>query len=421
MKTDPQVSEPPVISHLSMVRQVGAGVGARLLAGGTISGTDKSLVVLYAGKVSLCSSSGCYLVYDASDNSLAAIPQLPDRHTFRGLGGWPAILSLSEGSYVVAELVEAKSRFPNAELFLWRSLGTPNQEGQWIRRAVRLPPQEFSRGHRFRIDMAFTFTEFRVCWVDLFKGVLVCNLMESPEPTFTFVPSPIGCSIELERRVIPGPQQFRTMGCVRGTIKFVALDGFNERHSPQENIMIRTWTLSPDLKEWAEGTPLRVGDLWASESFLQSGLPRLGLTYPVISFDEPDVVYFVLNEIDRVDAFNRFGDVSGVRLVCKALYVLGLDTVQQKVLCHTKVIPDNLSPIFPGLLASEFSAHLQRSKDHQGELEASEPGGNQKEMKHASEEGGSEKQMKHASGEGGSEKQMKHANEEGGSRKRMKR
>ncbi|TVU15400.1 hypothetical protein EJB05_38919, partial [Eragrostis curvula] len=229
----------------------------------------------------------------------------------------------------------------------------PNNLGALFRRTVRTcvgtALQVLSPGwYRFHIDMAFTYTEFRVCWVDLLKGVLVCNLqMDSAEPTFTFVPLPIGCSTELERRVIPGPQQYRTMGCIRGAIKFVALDGFNEH-----------------LKEWTEGTPLCVGDLWASESFLQSGLPRLTPSYPAISFDEVNVVYFVLEEIDCVDTVDRFGKVRG-EIVRKGRYVLGLDMMQHKVLCHTKAITDNLTPIFPSLIASEFSAHLQGSKDHQ--------------------------------------------------------
>ncbi|TVU15398.1 hypothetical protein EJB05_38917, partial [Eragrostis curvula] len=144
MKPDPQVSEPPVLSHLSMARQKMAQpvvAGVMLPGRAKISGTDKALVVLYAGQCSPGSGGGCYLVYDASDNSLAAIPELPDRHTFRGLGRGATILSLGEGSYVVAELVEANSGFPNAEVFMWRSPGSRNQEGQWIRIAVRLPRQ----------------------------------------------------------------------------------------------------------------------------------------------------------------------------------------------------------------------------------------------------------------------------------------
>lgn len=179
MKPDPQAFQPPEINHLSMVQQEGVG-----LPGGILSCADKALVVLYAGayRPGTGSSTGCYLVYDASDNSLCAIPQLPDPHTFRGLGAGAAILSLGKGSYVIPELVGAKSRFPDAELFLWRS-PSRNQAGQWTRRAVRLPPDVFTSGYFFNINMAFTYADSHVCWVDLLKGVLLCNLMESPGPS----------------------------------------------------------------------------------------------------------------------------------------------------------------------------------------------------------------------------------------------
>ncbi|GJN02460.1 hypothetical protein PR202_ga19813 [Eleusine coracana subsp. coracana] len=310
MKPDPQALEPPEINHLSMVQETVVG-----LLGGSISCTDKALVVLYAGS----SSTGCYLVYDASDSSLNAIPQLPDSRTVRGLGIGAAILSLSNGSYVIAELAGARSKFPDAELFLWWSPShSQNQAaGQWIRRAVRLPPDVFSPGYFFRIDMAFTYADSNVCWVDLLKGVLLCNLTEesSPEPSFTYVPLPTGCSIEFDRRRRPRSQLTRAMGCCNGSIKFVALVGSRESCTG-EDMVLTTWTLSPDLKEWKEGTRQRVRDLWDSESFVDRGLPRVTPSSPVVSIDEADVVYVVLNEIDRVDAVDKFG-VRGVNMVHK--------------------------------------------------------------------------------------------------------
>lgn len=176
MKPYLQASEPPEVSHLSMVQQAAVG-----LCGGRISCTDKSIIVLYAGNYrpgyGSNPSSGCYQVYDASDSSICAIPQLPDRHTFRGLGAGVAILSMTNGSYILAELVGARSKFPNAELFLWLS-PSENQEGHWIRRAVQLPPEVFTPGYFFNIDMVFTYVNSHVCWVDLLKGVLVYNLMD---------------------------------------------------------------------------------------------------------------------------------------------------------------------------------------------------------------------------------------------------
>nr|TKW05235.1 hypothetical protein SEVIR_7G162900v2 [Setaria viridis] len=104
--------------------------------GGIISSTDKALVVLYAGHYrpgcSHSPSSGCYLVYDASSNSLSAVPQLPDSYSFRALGRGAAILSRGKGEYLLAELVATTSGFPDGALYLWQC-PSPSQ-GQWMPR-----------------------------------------------------------------------------------------------------------------------------------------------------------------------------------------------------------------------------------------------------------------------------------------------
>ncbi|CAN6235657.1 unnamed protein product [Urochloa humidicola] len=79
MEPHPIVAAPPEVTTLSMVRLIPADE-LRRVDGGMISSTDKGLVVLYAGMYrpgnGAYSPAGCYLVYDASSNSLSAIPQL---------------------------------------------------------------------------------------------------------------------------------------------------------------------------------------------------------------------------------------------------------------------------------------------------------------------------------------------------------
>ncbi|KAK3144370.1 hypothetical protein QOZ80_4AG0312120 [Eleusine coracana subsp. coracana] len=245
MKPDPQALEPPELSHLSMVNEMGAD-----LSQGHISSSDKALVALYAGRYRSGSGtpkSGCYLVYDASDSSLCAIPQLPDRdrHTFRALGYSATILSLGKGSYVLAELVKLTSGFPDAYPFVWHSR-RPNQQEPWIIKKVRLPAQVIIRYFNFTIHMVFIHTESRVCWVDLLKGILVCNPVTGTE--FTFVPLSLRCYIESDTGVLGRPGDFRTLGSVCDAIKFVTLEGLNEACSKKE-VTMKTWTLSHDLKD----------------------------------------------------------------------------------------------------------------------------------------------------------------------------
>ncbi|GJN02461.1 hypothetical protein PR202_ga19814 [Eleusine coracana subsp. coracana] len=186
------------------------------------------------------------------------------------------------------------------------------------------------------------------------------------------------------------------MGSVCGAIKFVTLEGLNELACPETDVTLKTWTLSHDLKDWEPaGKSVPAGDLWKSKSFCESGLPRLAPSVPVLGFDEPDVVYVVLNDVDHVDVADEFGQVYGKNILRKVHYVLRLDMVQQGVLGHKKFVPGDYLTL-PHLVSSEFSAHLQGSKDHQVRLEASETGGSGKQTMDASEKraGGSRKRRK---------------------------
>nr|CAB3485099.1 unnamed protein product [Digitaria exilis] len=380
MRPVPAVHHPPELSRISMVRQMGGGG----VHGGFISSTNKELVVLYAGDYrpgcSNTPSSGCYLVYDASSNSLQAVPQLPYSYSFRARGLGAAIVSHGSGNYVLAELLTSKtSGFPNGALYLWH-WPSPNQ-GQWTLNSVGFPPQVLAP--TFRIDMAFSYGDSCVCWVDLLTGVLICNLVKSPEPEFTLVPLPPGCSVDVSdrRRPRPRPQEFRTMGCVNGAIKFVAIVGFNE-NIDSKDLTMRSWTLSPDLEEWKAGNPLAVSDLWESESFRERNLPKVAPTFPVISTTESQVIYVMMNDVDRVPTRNFFGNVDFVDIVLKARYMLSLDPTRNKVLHSTKVFTDNMTSLTPEVVASEFSAYIYGSKGCQEGLEASKAGASRKQIKH---------------------------------------
>ncbi|KAL6652453.1 hypothetical protein ACP70R_011378 [Stipagrostis hirtigluma subsp. patula] len=373
MKTDPIVFAPPKISRLSMVLPTTMEGGVEL-HGGVISSTDKALVLLYAGDYSPgfsgCETSGCHLVFDASSNSLCPIPQLPDSFRVSGLGRGGVILYRGKGAYVVAELLAKVSGFPDAELYMWVS---PNPNCQWIRKEVCLPPQVFTRSYLFRIDTAFSYEESSACWVDLLQGVVICNLLREEEPSFTFVPLPAGYSIDVpNRRRRPRPAEFRSMGCVGGVIKFVALLGIYEKY-PRSDMFLKTWTLSPDFKEWKEGTTLCIGDLWASESFLQKGLPQVTPSYPILGLHE-DEVYISLNDVDQVDAIDAYDNVYGVRVVPKGHYVLRVDMLQMKIISSTAGFHIDMAPQMSDMVASEFSAYLKGSK---GE-EPREPGASRK-------------------------------------------
>jgi hypothetical protein len=118
---------------LFLLREIPSDQMQRVEAG-TVSSIDKGFIVLYTGTYrpgnGAYSPDGCYLIYDASINSLSAIPQLdppstggplPVLPTIKCLGPRAAILRndhRGEGAYVVAELVTTfHPGLPDAELY----------------------------------------------------------------------------------------------------------------------------------------------------------------------------------------------------------------------------------------------------------------------------------------------------------------
>jgi hypothetical protein len=107
------------------------------------------------------SRDGCYLVSNASNDSLLWIPPLPDDLPhIEGIGRSAVIMRYGgrgEGAYVLAELVTTQDRvLPDAEHYLWWSSScTPDAGGQWIPKAVRLPlpPKLCGPTYFFNVDM----------------------------------------------------------------------------------------------------------------------------------------------------------------------------------------------------------------------------------------------------------------------------
>ena len=302
--------------------------------------------------------------------------------TIKCLGNSAAILrrgqGKDEGAYVLAELVTTYhlGGLPDAQLYLWRSppAASPDSDsgsggGGWTRTAARLPlpPELCGPTCFFHIDMALALGGSRVCWADLLAGVLICDLFAPQGPEFSFVPLPQGRSLHTPDNVRLGRkvQEFRSMGIVRGVLTFVALVGYTEVSlSKSSDVVLETWALSLDLREWRKGPAVRVGDLWASESFSEMGLPRgRPPMFPVLSMDEYGIVYAFLNDIEFVDTADYYGQIIGRQLVLNAHYVARLDLVQNRVLYSKKRPTNSLAQLEPSLLASDFSAYLRGSKD----------------------------------------------------------
>ncbi|GER54008.1 MMS19 nucleotide excision repair protein homolog [Striga asiatica] len=317
-KPNLHIADPPEVSRLSMVRQM----DVKDVPCGIISCTDKALVLLFAGLPGVHKG---YLVYDASSKSISWIPSLPGSLNCMLR---TAILSLGKGSYLLAELVRGPE-LGLVTLYKWRSTSN-TRRGRWIRSAARPPPHLFMT-NSFHIDMVFSYGSSSVCWVDLLRGVLICDLLKSPEPEFTFVPLPLGYCIDVPSEPCQGrprTKEFRTMGCIGGVIKFVTVVGYHGNHS-YDDMLLKTWTLSPDHKD------------------------------P----DDAEIVNVTLSDIEYEKKVDFFGKVHRGRMLLKAQYLVSINTVKNKVLSSCKLTHEYPRPKFLDLTASDLSAYVQDSKD----------------------------------------------------------
>uniref|UniRef100_J3KVX3 DUF1618 domain-containing protein n=1 Tax=Oryza brachyantha TaxID=4533 RepID=J3KVX3_ORYBR len=395
------LAEPPEVSYLQMrspkpahVLQMGS------VSRGDVSGTHKGIVVIYADfyRPGCSSLHGCYLLYDASKpnngDALTAIPQLPNSlrdPTLVYLGNSAVLVTdprsaAGDDDYILADIVTSTGPglagygLPEATIFTW-SLAC-GVGGEWVRSSIPhlpLPAHLCGPDQLFQIDTAFSLDGGRICWVDLLQGILFCDDLLAPEgPKLGFIPLPAGCCSDVHHQLRHQtmPSIHRSIAC-SGAIKFIALFGCARDYRTPAEVMLKTWALSPDFKEWEEDTrALSVADIWASESFNQMGLPHVIPVSLVLSITEDGVMYAVLNDIDRVPAqFDEFGNV--VRrghLVAKANYMIRFDINQNKVLSSTKLSEEgSLSWTTPDFFATDFTAYLsdpKRAEDEAGKVGA---------------------------------------------------
>ncbi|XP_006651215.1 uncharacterized protein LOC102719475 [Oryza brachyantha] len=382
VKADLQVADPPSVSSLSLLlprKAMNEVRDAMLMC------ASKNLVVFYAGSYyPITSRPGCYLLYDAISNSLIPVPQLPSPNSVSSFGIGTSVVSLGGGgsAYVLAELLMIDGRkFPDAALFTWWSSAeaTPRRytTAHWVKEEVSLPHEVCTSDYYFVSDMTFSFGESCLCWVDLLIGIVVCDLLPSQDqPRFRFIPLPEGCSLDISSRRRPIMTVFRSVSCADGAIKFLTMEGYDEGWHAEE-MKLTTWKLSPDLSEWKKGPVCGARDIWASEKYIAMGLSPISPMCPVLSVLDDDVVWVVMNDVDLVEYFE--GEHRTIKI--KTQYFLSIDMRLKQVLSITQLHPQtSIHPVL-NLVACEFGAHLDRSKDRQGMVERNDADENTKKMK----------------------------------------
>ncbi|KAM0905064.1 hypothetical protein ACQ4PT_017624 [Festuca glaucescens] len=198
LKPDARLVDPPELTSLNMLRPTESTPPlCDRVDSACISSADKHLIALYAGYYRPGNSNpGCYLIYDARKDSLSLIPQLPFDNSHENMGHHTALVVCNEdgAGYTLTELVRVEhSDVGEAALYLWHS-----STEEWVMKAGRLPLELSTPSYEyFNAYTCFQYGGSFLCWVDLLKGIVVCDLRAVQErgsnPKFCFVPLPEGC------------------------------------------------------------------------------------------------------------------------------------------------------------------------------------------------------------------------------------
>jgi hypothetical protein len=142
-----------------------------------------------------------------------------------------------------------------------------------------------------------------LCWVDYSRGVIFCDV-NHPSPDLQYVSLPVdhipfGYPDTFSRG---WPQASRAVCVTKNeTLKFVNIghsDGMLSSESePGSSFTITISTLHGDYDDMQRvtDTTIQAANLWDMEGY-DDQLPRVVPQFPLVSMDDPNIIYFVLKE-----------------------------------------------------------------------------------------------------------------------------
>ncbi|CAL4994954.1 unnamed protein product [Urochloa decumbens] len=190
-----------------------------------------------------------------------------------------------------------------AELFMFRS-------GEWSVRRPRIRPSGNGDGNGddeieelpqwWSTDVVIPAGDTTLCWVDLSRGILFCDVSEE-SPWLQYRPLP-------ETPCFGGVSNRNLSITAGGEVRFVNVfprcccggAGASECEQSHNAYTIHTWSLRMDdmAMEWVMDGMVDSTELWSLEA--HKGLPCVPLDYPIVSMDEPRVICFMLCEDHHV-------------------------------------------------------------------------------------------------------------------------
>nr|AAX95786.1 hypothetical protein LOC_Os11g07350 [Oryza sativa Japonica Group]ABA91748.1 hypothetical protein LOC_Os11g07350 [Oryza sativa Japonica Group] len=221
----------------------------------------------------------------------------------------------------------------DAELLVLRS-------GEWT--VTRAPVAHFvgraDKPPSWITDMAIPVSERRMCWADLYRGIILCDDVFDQNPQLRFVPLPPEALTDetddgykrdyaiTDRRVCA------TDG--GAALKFIyiisrcccGLPGTTFCDNSKEAFIIKTWILRMDDDDdmvWTMDAMVDATELWSLHAC--AGLPQAKPIFPVASMDDPHLICFMVQEREFEGRRRRYCHI-------KRTWMVMFDTRSKKLL-----------------------------------------------------------------------------------------
>jgi hypothetical protein len=246
----------------------------------------------------------CFSTEDEADAEDASSWRRQSRMVHSGSIG----LLVDEDNFVVAELLieggvkSACDTAPlEAKLFRLYSSSSPeaaNGGGQWELTHARSHGTNvsFLDVAGWETHRVIPFASY-LCWADYNRGVLFCNVRHKT-PELRYLRLPVD---DMPNEKFP--KKYSRTVCVTDkgeTMKFVKVVE-NSIICPTckhgSGFTISVWTLvvvNDDDMVWVEDVQITDSELWAMEGYNHDHLPRRVPQFPLVSMNDPHILYFVL-------------------------------------------------------------------------------------------------------------------------------
>jgi hypothetical protein len=152
----------------------------------------------------------------------------------------------------------------------------------------------------WRTDVVIPFGD-RLCYVDYFRGIFFVDVLSS-RPELRFVKLPVKTPVDDPVGFRGCPAVSRSVCVTRGggAMKFVEVVttatlvlGCSSSSYDSSSFTINLWILKEDGMTWERQVAMQDTELWSLPGFRDS--PRLTPSFPLVSMEDPGVIYFVLN------------------------------------------------------------------------------------------------------------------------------